>query len=44
MLQEILGHASITTALDLCPEEMDRCVDRLNEAAWMSDVADDVAR
>ena len=44
MLQEILGHASITTALDLCPGEMDRCVDRLNEAAWMSDVADDVAR
>jgi len=32
MLQEILGHASITTTLDLYPGEMDRYVDRLNEA------------
>jgi hypothetical protein len=45
MLHEILGHASITTTLDLCPEgEMDRYVDRLSEAAEMSDVADDAAR
>ena len=44
MLQEILGHASITTNLDLCPGEMDRYVDRLNEAAGMSDVADDAVR
>jgi len=44
MRQEILGHASITTTLDLCPGEMDRYADRLNEAAWMSDVVGDVAR
>jgi hypothetical protein len=44
MLQEIMVHASITTTLDLCPGEMDRYVDRLNEAARMSDVADDTAR
>ena len=44
MLQEIMGHASITTTLDLYPGEMDRCADRLNEAAGMSDVADDAAR
>ena len=48
MLQEILGHASITTTLDLyghlCPGEMDRYADRLNEAAGMSDAADDAAR
>ena len=44
MLQEILGHASITATLDLYPGEMDRYVDRLNEAAGMSDVADDAAR
>ena len=44
MLQEILGHASITTTLDLYghlyPGEMDRYADRLNEAAGMSDAAD----
>jgi len=43
MLQEILGHASITTTLDLYghlyPGEMDRYADRLNEAAGMSDTA-----
>ncbi len=37
MLQEIMGHASITTTLDLYghlyPGEMDRYADRLNEAA-----------
>ena len=44
MLQEILGHASITTTLDLYPGEMDRYVDRLNEAAGMSDMADDAAK
>jgi hypothetical protein len=44
MLPEIWGHASITTTLDLCPGEMDRCADRLNEAAGMSDMADDAAR
>jgi hypothetical protein len=48
MLQEILGHASITTTLDLYghlyPGEMDRYADRLNEAAGMSDAADDAAR
>ena len=37
MLQEILGHASITTTLDLYghlyPGEMDRYADRLDEAA-----------
>ena len=44
MPQEILSHASITTTLDLCPGEMGRCVDRLNEAAGMSDVADDAAK
>jgi len=36
MLQEILGHASLTTTLDLCPGKMDRYVDRLNEAAFRS--------
>jgi hypothetical protein len=41
ILQEILGHASITTTLDLYPGKMDRYVDRLNEAPRMSDVADD---
>jgi integrase len=40
MLQEIMGHASITTTFDLYPGEMDRYFDRLNEAAGMSDVAD----
>jgi integrase len=44
MLQEIMGHASITTTLDLYPGEMDRYVDRLNEAARISDVADDAAK
>jgi hypothetical protein len=48
MLQEIMGHASITTTLDLYghlyPGEMDRYADRLNEAAGMTDVADDAAR
>lgn len=37
MLQEIMGHASITTTLDLYghlyPDEMDRYVRRLGEAA-----------
>jgi hypothetical protein len=44
MLPEIMGHASITTTLDLYPGEMDRYVGRLNEAAGMSDVADDAAK
>jgi integrase len=35
MLQVILGHASITTTLDLYPGEMDRYLDRLNKAAGM---------
>ena len=39
MLQEIMGHASITTTLDLYghlyPGDMDRYADRLNEAAGM---------
>lgn len=43
MLQEILGHASITTTLDLYghlyPGEMDRYADRLDEAATGSDAA-----
>ena len=43
MLQEIMGHASITTTLDLYghlyPGEMDRYADRLNEAAGMTDAA-----
>jgi hypothetical protein len=43
MLQEILGHASITTTPDLYGHlylgEMDRYADRLNEAAGMSDAA-----
>ena len=43
MPQEIMGHASITTTLDLYghlyPGEMDRYADRLNEAAGMSDAA-----
>jgi hypothetical protein len=43
MLQEIMGHASITTTLDLYghlyPAEMDRYADRLNEAAGMTDAA-----
>jgi integrase len=48
MLQEIMGHASITTTLDLYghlyPGEMDRYADRLNEAAGMADPADDAAK
>jgi len=44
VLQEIMGHASITTTLDLYPGGMDRYADRLNEAAGMSDAADDAAR
>jgi integrase len=43
MLQEIMGHASITTTLDLYghlyPGEMDRYADRLNEAVGMTDAA-----
>jgi integrase len=43
MLQEILGHASITTTLDLYehlyPGEMDRYADRLDEAATNGDAA-----
>jgi len=43
MLQEIMGHASITTTLDLYghlyPGEMDRYADRLDEAAANGDVA-----
>jgi len=41
ILQEILGHASITTTLDLYghlyPGEMDRYADRLDEAATEGD-------
>jgi hypothetical protein len=48
MLQEIMGHASITTTLDLYghlyPGEMDRYADQLNEAAGMTDAADDAAK
>ena len=43
MLQEIMGHASITTTLDLYghlyPGEMDRYADRLDQAATDSDAA-----
>jgi hypothetical protein len=43
MLQEIMGHASITTTLDLhghlYPGEMDRYTDRLEEAAGDADEA-----
>jgi integrase len=42
-LQEILGHASITTTLDLYghlyPGEMDRYADRLDDAATNDDAA-----
>ena len=35
-----MGHASITTTLDLCghlyPGEMDRCADRLGETAELA--------
>ena len=44
MLQEIMGHASITTTLDLYghlyPGEMDRYADRLDEAATKGDAAE----
>ena len=47
-LQEIMGHASITTTLDLYghlyPGEMDRYADRLNEAAGMTEAADGAAK
>lgn len=43
MLQEIMGHASITTTLDLYghlyPGGMDRYADRLDSAAGMADPA-----
>ena len=44
MLQEIMGHASITTTLDLYgehlyPGDMDRYADRLGEAAEQADPA-----
>ncbi len=43
MLQEIMGHASITTTLDLyghlCPGDMDRYADRLDSAAEVADPA-----
>ena len=43
MLQEILGHASITTTLDLhgnlYPGDMDRYAERLDDAAGMGDAA-----
>ncbi len=43
MLQEILGHASITTTLDLYghlyPGEMDRYAARLDDAAGEADAA-----
>src|SRR5262249_20643915 len=43
MLQEIMGHASITTTLDLYghlyPGDMDRYADRLDSAAEASDPA-----
>ena len=43
MLQEIMGHASITTTLDLYghlyPGEMDRYADRLDDAAGIADAA-----
>ena len=46
MLQEIMGHASITTTLDLYghlyPGEMDRYADRLDEAA--GNALDEAAR
>jgi integrase len=48
MLQEIMGHASITTTLDLYghlyPGEMDRYADRLNEAAGMMSGMTDAAK
>jgi integrase len=43
MLQEILGHASITTTLNLYgylyPREMDRYAERLDDAAGEADKA-----
>ena len=48
MLQEIMGHASITTTLDLYghlyPGEMDRYADRLDDAATADDAAKKAAR
>ena len=44
MLQEITGHASITTTLDLYghlyPGDMDRYADRLDSAVWTAWTAD----
>jgi hypothetical protein len=46
MVQEILGHASITTTLDLYghlyPGDMDRYTDRLDEAA--NEAADEAGK
>jgi integrase len=43
MLQEIMGHASITMTLDLYghlyPGDMDRYADRLDDAAGITDPA-----
>jgi integrase len=43
MLQEIMGHASISTTLglygQLYPGDMDRHADRLDDAAWTADPA-----
>jgi integrase len=44
MLQEIMGHASITTTLDLYgrhlyPGDMDRYADQLDSAAGATDLA-----
>ncbi len=48
MLQEIMGHASIATTLDLYghlyPGEMDRYADRLNQAVTNGDAAQNAAR
>ena len=48
MLQEIMGHASITTTLDLYghlyPGDMDRYADRLNSAAEDAAQDTDAAR
>jgi integrase len=48
MLQEIMGHASITTTLDLYghlyPGDMDRYADRLGNAAETADPAKNPAR
>ena len=48
MLQEIMGHASITTTLDLYghlyPGEMDRYADRLGSAADDAAAAEDIGK